>query len=454
MKEAMSSLDKNISTGFLLKFALPTIIANVAMGVFGVVDGVFASRLIDPYALSAVKLIMPFMMFVLAVGLMFGIGGSVLIAKEIGQGFTEQARKNFSFVSFVGILSAIILAVLAGLFPNVLFNILGVDAYMHELTWEYAGVALPFVPVITAGMIFQQFFITEGKAHYGMIAIGIGGAVSFVLNVILIPTMGLQGAALATVIGYSIPAIFGFLFFSFNRKGLLYFVMPDFKLSILLRVMSNGVPELIASMAIAISSIVMNNIVMDLDGPMAVAAAGIQMAAMNIMSGVFIGYSTGISPLISYNYGKNEHGRLKQIFRSSLWITIGLAIITVVLTLLFTDQFIRIYDLHPLVYIGGFIITLPIYEMSYNSVRMLAFAYLFMGVNIFASVFFTSFNDGKTSGVISFLRGIFFIIISLHVMANIWGIDGVWMATSVAEILTLFVSVYFLVKLRKVYHYA
>ena len=448
------SLERSISTYSLLKFALPTIIANVAMGVFGVVDGVMAARIIDEYALSAVGLVMPFMMFVLAVGLMFGTGGNALIAKEIGEGLIEKARKNFSLVSLAGILSAVVLAIFAWLFPDLLFDILGIDDYMHDMTWEYAKTAIPFIPIIMAGILFQQFFMTEGKAHYGMIAVGTGGVVNIILNGILIPEYGLRGAALATCIGYSIPAVFGFIVFTFNRKGLLYFVTPKFNFSVLVLTSTNGMSEMVGSMAISISSIVMNNILMDLDGPMAVASAGIMMAGMNIMQGFFFGYTTGISPLISYNFGKKDHYRLKQIMNLSLWITSALTVITVALSWLFTDYFIQIYDIDPLVYISGFLMNLPVYEMAFDSLRILSFGYFFMGVNIFGSALFTALNNGIISGLIAFLRGIVFIIVCLRVLSAIWGVDGVWIAVPLAEVLGIFVTVYFLVKMRKIYHYA
>jgi len=452
--QADSSLEINISAFSLLKFSLPTIIANVAMGVFGVVDGVFAARIIDEYALSAIGLAWPFIMFVLAVGLLFGVGGNALIAKEIGEGFIEKARKNFSLVSFAGILSAVFLAVLAWLFPGLLLNILGVDDYMHDMTWEYIRTAIPFMPIIMAGFLFQQFFMTEGKAHYGMIAVGIGGVTNIILNGILIPAYGLRGAALATCIGYSVPAVFGFTFFTLNRKGLLYFVMPKFDLSVLIATATNGVSEMVSVMATSISSIVMNNILMDLDGPMAVASAGIMMAGMSIMQGFFFGYTTGISPIISYNYGKKNHDRLKQILNLSLLITSVLAVITVSLSWLFTDRFIQVYDIDPLMYIGGFLMDLPIYEMAFDSLRILSFGYIFMGINVFGSVLFTSLNNGKISGLIAFMRGFVFLITCLRVMSAIWNVDGVWMAVPLAEVLGSFVTVYLLIKMRKVYHYA
>ena len=457
-QELDPSLEKNISVPMLLKFTLPTIVAYVFMGIFGIVDGIFVSRIIGEYALSAVSLVIPFLTFVTAIGLMFGTGGNALVAKEIGEGSIARARSDFTLVSVAAFMVTVSLSILGVLFPDFLLNVLGVDADVYHLAREYFIPLVIFIPFTSAGIMFQTFLITEGKAHLGTIATVIGGSISIFLNWLLLHrlNMGLHGAALSTSLGYAVPTVFGLIYFATNkkRKGVLYFVKPKLKLHTLARSCLNGMSEMVTMMATAITSTFMNNILMDLDGPMAVAAAGIMMAGFGTVSSVFIGYAAGVSSLVSYNYGKLEKERLKKIFNYSLWIVSVLSLFTVALSWLFTDRFIGIYLEEPFLLLVGFIMLLPVYEMAFYGIRLISFGYIFMAVNSFASMFFTSFNNAKYSTIIALMRGIGFFMVTLAVLPMIMGIDGVWIAMPVADVLTLFFTVWFLFRMRKVYHYA
>ena len=458
MEKIDPSLEKEISTGMLLKFALPTVLTYVFMGTFGIVDGVFVSRILGEYELSAVSLVGPFIMFVLAIGTMFGAGGNALVAKEIGEGNIQWARQDFTLVIIMSFMATAVLAIIGGLFPDLVLTILGVDADVYHLALYYFMPLVVFLPFVGAGIMFQIFLITEGKAHLGMIATIIGGSLSIFLNWLLLHRFqwGLEGAAISTCIGYTIPTVFGLIYFSTNkkRKGLLYFVKPRFKVYVLVRTCLNGMSEMVIMMASAITGTVMNNILMDIDGPMAVAAAGIMMAMFGTAASVFGGYAAGVSPLISYNYGKRESGRLKKIFHSSLWIVSIMSLGTMVFSWIFTDLFISIFLRDVWVYIGGFILLLPIYEMAFNGVRMIGVGYIFMGINMFGSMLYTAFNNARESTAISLLRGIVFFMATLSILPVIMGVNGVWIAMPVADALTAVFTVYFFIKFRKKYQYA
>jgi Na+-driven multidrug efflux pump len=213
-------------------------ISMMGMGIFGVVDGIFAARFIDAYALSAVGLVMPFMAFTLAIGFMLGIGGNALVAKEVGEGNFKHARKDFTLISIAVVIISVVIAALGMIFPDVILNILGVDAEVYDISRIYLMTILPFMPLGVLGNAFQQFMITEGKAHISMIATIASGLVGVLLNYVFIYQMGmgLRGAGLSTGIGYALPAATGLLFFiynRFNKKGILYFVMPKLKLFVL-----------------------------------------------------------------------------------------------------------------------------------------------------------------------------------------------------------------------------
>jgi len=450
------SLEKPITIKFLVLFALPTMIGMLGMGIFGIVDGIFAARYIDAYALSAVGLVMPFVMFSLSVGFMLGMGGNALVAKEVGEGRFKHARRDMTLISLASFIASVLLTALGWVFPDVVLNILGVDADVYHLAHEYFMVLLPFMPLAAIGIVLQQFMMTEGKAGISMLATIGSGLFGVYLNYLLIYQlhMGLRGAAIATGLAYAIPALTGTLFFIFNRRGNLYFVLPKFKWFVIKQSAINGVSEMFTMMSASISGILMNNVLMDLDGPMAVAAVGIASGAFGLVANTFIGFSSGIAPIISYNYGKGDTQALRKLFSQSVAINVVVALLSTVAMFAFTDFFIGLYDIDPVIYIGGFLMTLPAYTMAVDAIRILALGGVFMALNTFASIWFTSLNDGVRSGIIAFLKGFGFDIAFIFILSSWWGVTGVFLSTAVSQVASLIVAGFLLFRYRKVYNYA
>jgi len=453
------SMEKKITPGFLLKFALPTMISFMGMGIFGIVDGIFAARFIDAYALSAVGLVMPFMMFALSIGFMLGIGGNALVAKEVGEGNHKHARKDFTLISIAVLVISVALSALGLMFPDIILNIMGVDAEVYDISRTYLMTILPFLPLGVLGNSFQQFMITEGKAHISMISTIIAGLVGVLLNYIFIyqMNMGLFGAGLSTGIGYALPALTGFVFFivnKFNKKGILYFVMPSLKIFVLAKAATNGLSEMVTMLSASITATVMNNVLMDLDGPMGVAAVGIIGAVQGLVANVYIGYSSGIAPIISYNFGKGNSDNVKKIVKISIFIVSSLAIALGALAFAFPNLLIAIYEIDPVIYFDGFIMSLPIYDMAYLGIQLVAFGFVFMAINNFVSIMFTSLNDGRISGVIALCNGFLFIISFILLFSRLWGVNGVFIALPAADAATLLVTGFLFLKFRKKFNYA
>jgi len=449
-------LDRKITPWFLIKFAIPTMISMLVFGISGLIDGIFASRFIDAYALSAVGLVSPFIMFVLSIGFMFGIGGNAYIGKEIGAGNFAGARKSMTLVTIAALSGTSILALIGWIFPDLVLRILGVDADVHAIALGYMIPLLPFLPLGGMGMVLQQFMITEGKAHYSMIAALMQGIASAVLNYVFVYMwhMGIQGAALATGIAWFVPAVVltVYLFFNrFNKNAILYFVIPRLDFFVLARSAINGVSEMVGMLSASITQVVMNNILMDLDGAMAVAAAGIILAGAGLAQNVFVGYSSGIAPIVSYNYGKGDSGNLKKIFKNSLVIVVSLALATMVLMFVFTDALIGVYDIDPLVYVGGFIFSLPLYDMAHTGLRLISISWALQAVVFFTSTFFTALNDGIKSGFIQFCNGFVFLLLFMPILSGVFGVNGVWLTMPVSDTLTWGVAVFLLWKYGKRY---
>jgi len=443
------AIAKKPTAGHLLKFTLPTILSMVIMNTFGIVDGIFVSRIIDPIALSAVAIVFPFLTFVLAIGFMLGVGGNALVAKKIGAGQIVEGRENFSLIALTAFISAVVISIIGIAAPNFVLNILGVDEFLRPMSMEYIQPILYFLPVVLMGMVFQQFLITEGKAHISAITSVLGGLTSAGLNFLLIYVMdmGLQGAALATAIGYSIPSLVGFAFFAFRRKGNLYFVKPKLDFRALGRSCINGASEMVTMLAISITTVLLNNILMGMDGggPEAVAAAAIIFAGFGLFAAIFMGYSSGVAPIISYNFGKEDTDNLKLVFKNSIRIILTLSTAAIGLAWLLTTPLIAVYDVP-----AG----TAIHDMATTGFRTIALGFVFAGFNVFGSMFFTALNNGVVSSLLSFFQTLVFVTIAYLTLPAIFGINGAWAAMPVAETLGVALTIFFFKKMRKRYNYA
>ncbi|MCL1800246.1 MAG: MATE family efflux transporter [Promicromonosporaceae bacterium] len=440
-----SKLDHPISTRWLLRFALPTIASTVLSSTFTTVDGVFAARVIDSAAFAVTNIVWPFISFALAVGFMFSIGGSAIVAKKLGQGKAAAARRDFTTLTIVVFGLSALLAAIGFLFPDFVFNILGVDEFLRPMATEYMRPLLALLPSAMLGFFMQQFFITEGRPKLGMMLALAGGVVNVGLNFLLIAhlQMGLFGAALSTGIGWSVPAVCGLLFFLSNRRGTLQFTRPSWDLSMLGAASVNGASEMVTMLAGSVTLVVLNNILMQLVGYEGVAAAGIMAVGQMLLMGIFTGFAIGVAPVISFNYGKRDQFRLRRLFKRSLIIiTIGAAVAVI------SGWFLA----SPLsvIYVPR---STEIYQMAVQAFRFGLLGFLFMGVNAFASVMFTALNNGVVSGILSMLRTLLFVLAALATLPALLGLSGVWLALPVAEVLAFGSSLIAFKLLRGKYQY-
>jgi len=433
----------------LLKFTFPTILSMLAMNTLGIVDGIFVSRLIDPMALSAVNIVFPFMSFVQAFGFMMGVGGNALVAKKIGEGRIRESRENFSLITLVSLIGAIIMATIAIIFPNFILNILGVDDYIRPMAMAYMQPMLYFLPAAVIGMVFQQFLITVGKAHYSAIMSFVCGILSAGLNYVFIRLLGIGigGAAIATSIGWVLPAVVGLGYFTFKRSGTVYFALPKLDLRALGRSCINGASEMVVMLSVSITTILMNNVLMNLDsgGATAVGASAIMFGVMQIFAVLFLGYSSGVMPMISYNYGKGDTDNLKKLYSNSLRLIGILSVIATILALVTIDFVIGIYSIP---------VGTPMHSMAQSGFMFLVGGFIFMGFNAFGSMFFTALNNGIVSSVMALFNTLIFVIVMLFALPPIFGLSGVWMATPAAEFLSIIMTITFFKVMKKRYGYA
>ncbi len=441
-----NSLAQKFNFGSLIKFSLPTIVMMVFMSLYTMVDGAFVSRLIGTSALSAVNIVFPLVSVVIAVGVMLATGASAILAREMGQGELHRARQHFTFIILVGLAMGLLISLLGFSFSRPLLQLLGANESLYPLCRSYLLALLWFVPAGVLQMLFQTLLVTAGRPGLGLAVTLAGGIANIVLDYLFIGPlqMGIAGAAIATGIGYCIPAVFGLLYFTLKRCGTLFFVQPRFDGPMLLASCTNGSSEMVTNLSTAVTTFLFNIMMMRYLGEDGVAAITILLYAQYLLVAVYLGYATGVAPVISYNYGCQNTGQLRRVFKTSLWFIGGLSLLTFAAASTLAQPIVSLFAPQ-----GS-----AVFSLAVEGFRLFSFSFLFMGVNVFASALFTAFSNGKVSALLSFLRTFVFIVSSLLVLPQFIGVTGIWLAIPLAELLGVLFSAFFLASRRKRYQYA
>ena len=429
-----NKLAQNFTITSLLKFTAPTCIMLVFMSLYQMTDAVFVSNFVGENALSALNIVFPIPSIIIALSIMLATGGSAIIAKNMGEGKAQKAKQNFSMIVFVGFLLGIVIMIAGVIWIKPIIKVLGATPILYAYSYDYLFILLLACPLTVLQMLFQTFFVTAGKPHLGLVSTILGGVSNIVLDYLFIVVfhMGVAGAAIATSIGYTLPAIIGLVYFFLNKKGTLYFVKPVFDRIVLLKTCTNGSSEMVTNLAIAIVTLLFNKIMLRFLGENGVAAITIVLYAQFLLTSIFMGFSNGVAPVFSYNYGNNNKAQIKKIFKMSLCIISVLSILMYIISLVFATPIISVFTSSES----------EVFKITYHGFFLFSISYLFTGVNIFASSMFTAFSNGKISALLSFLRTFVFLVAALLLLPEIMGVDGIWLAVPIAEFIAILVSIF------------
>lgn len=428
----------------LIRFTFPSVIMLIFTSVYGVVDGFFVSNFVGKTAFTAVNFIMPFLMILGAVGFMFGTGGGALIAKTIGEGNKEKARRLFSLFVYVSAACGVILAVSGILLIRPIAGILGADGQMLEDCVTYGRIILYALPAYILQYEFQCLFATAEKPQLGLYVTVAAGLTNMALDALFVAVFhwGLQGAAAATALSQCVGGIIPVIYFFRPHAGVLRLTKTRFDGKAILKACTNGSSELLSTISMSVVGMLYNVQLLKYAAEDGVAAYGVLMYVNMIFQAVFIGYSVGTAPVIGYNYGAGNHNELKGLLKKSLIIISTTAVFMLVSSELLAKPL-------SLIFVGY---DQGLLEITLHAFRIYSFVFLFAGFTIFSSSFFTALNNGIVSAAISFVRTLIFQIAAVIILPLIWGLNGIWLSTVTAEIMSIFVSVFFLVVERKKYN--
>ncbi len=431
----------------LLRFVFPSVAMMVFGSIYTIVDGLFVSNIVGKTPFAALNLISPYIMVLSALGFMIGAGGNAIISKTLGEGKKEKANEYFSMLIYVSLAIGIGIAALGISTIRPMAVLLGAEGEeMIENCVVYGSIIFAGIPFFMLQNAFQIFFITAERPNYGFYVTVAAGCGNMFLDWLFMAVFewGIAGAALATIssqfIGAFIPIIY---FIRKHNSSLLHLGKGPFVWKVFWKTCTNGSSEFVSNVSGNIVAMLYNFQLMRFVGEDGVAAYGVLLYANWIFIAILFGYVTGAAPVIGYHFGAQNHDELKNLFRKSM-IIMGIAGAALcVLTLVFADALSGIFVGYDPV----------LFEITKRAVVISAFAFVFIGFNIFASGFFTALNNGLVSAVIAFLRTVVFQVATVLILPEIWEIDGIWWSMVAAEILSFLVAMGCLAKYKNRYHY-
>ena len=444
-KMAKVQLSDHFTYKRLIRFIWPSIVMMIFTSIYGVVDGIFVSNYTGKTPFAAINFIYPFIMILAAPGFMLGTGGSALVSKTLGEGKREKANKLFSLFCAVALVAGAVLTVLGFVLMPAVARLLNADEGMMPYCVLYGRiVVLGCVPQILH-FVFEGFNVTAEKPGLGLKSTVAAGLTNIALDALFVGAFrwGVAGAASATVISQTVGASIPLIYFLRPNNSLLRITKTEFDSKSLIKACTNGSSELMSNISMSLVGMIYNTQLMKYFGEDGVAAYGVMMYVNMIFISAFIGYAIGTAPIVGFHYGAKNKTELNNILKKSI-VILGIGGLTM---FTFGEVFAS-----PL---SGIFVSYDekLFEVTVHGFRIFSGSFLFCGLAIFGSSFFTALNDGVTSAIISFMRTLVFELSSLLLLPLIFGGDGVWYSAVVAEVMAVVLSSVFLVIKRKKFGY-
>lgn len=429
----------------LMLFVLPSILMMVFVSIYSVVDGFFISNFVGETEFASVNLVMSLPLILGSIGFLVGSGGSALISKTIGEGEKEKANEIFSMIIYFAILVGVVLGIIAFLFIEKIVILLGAEGDMIKYASTYGSILLVTLPFFILQYAFQALLVTAEKPKMGLYVTLIAGCSNILLDAVFVIVFkwGLVGAAIATSFSQVLGGLIPLIYFLRKNNSLLRLGKMNLDIKSLLKICANGSSEFVSNVSTAIVSIVFNLQLMKYYGEYGVASYGVYMYVSMIFIAVFLGFTTGVAPLVGYNYGSKNQEELKGLFSKSIIFIISSSVLMTIIGVALSKPLSSIFVSY----------NNELLDLTVHVMMIACLSFLFTGISIYASGFFTALNNGLISAIISFVRTLVCQLGAIILLPLIFKEEGIWYAIVTSEIIASVVSIFFIIFNKKEYNY-
>lgn len=413
-------------------FLVPSMFATLTNSIYTLADTIMIGQYEGDAGLYALNIILPLYSFLMGLGVLFGVGGGVLYSVALGRGEKERAKKIFTS-SLISVLAITVVSmVMLNVFFYPIINAMGAEGGSVELISSYGRYVTLGAPLFVYAMFMQAFVRNDNNPRLAMIAVISGGVLNILLDYIFVfpLDMGMDGAALATLIGYAVNCLI--LSTHFFRKKCGLKLCRSFSIKTGAEVALSGFPSFIAEIAAGIVILTFNIQLLKYIGSTGVVVYGVISNVAIVGMSLFNGVAQACQPIISANYGANRHDRIKKVTKMGIISAILLGIFLCLIAETLPLPLLNLFSSNP---------SQAVIDLTPLAVRTYFSGILFNSLNIFFIIYYQSTVKSKTAFALSLMRGVVLSVTFVLVFPLIFGGNAIFAVMPATEILTFIVAV-------------
>ncbi|MCE9675967.1 MATE family efflux transporter [Paraclostridium bifermentans] len=429
----------------LLKYSVPAIIGMMVNALYNVVDRVFIGNIpgVGPLAITGLGVTMPIMSIIIAFGTLIGVGATTNVSLKLGQGDRNKAEQIVGNAMSLSVLIGILIAIFGTIFLNKMLMVFGASQSTIGYAKDYMGIILIGAIFNIMSMMFSNLIRGDGNPKLSAAIMAAGCFMNIVLDAIFIFgfNMGIQGAALATIISQAVSTIWGLTYY-LRGKSNVEFKKINLKLdkTITKTIFAIGMSPFAMQLANSMVQLMFNTSLKVYGGDLAIGA----MATISSINMLFVmpafGFVQGMQPIVGFNYGAKKYDRAKKTLKISLILATVVFIVGAL-----------VIQIAPQLLVGAFNKDQELMNITVNGLRKYAFAMPIVGISIVGSNFIQSIGKAKMSMLLGLLRQVIVLIPMIMILPNFIGLNGIWLAQPTADIVSAIITGIVLVKEMKKY---
>lgn len=427
----------------LLTMSVPMMLSMLVQALYNIVDSIFVSR-ISENALTAVSLAFPIQQLMIALGAGTCVGVNALLSRSLGEKDYKKVNKTATNAVFLMLLNFIVFFLVGVFVVEPFYLAQTTDPEIVEYGVQYLRIVCMFSFGIYFQVVFERLLQSTGKTFYTMITQMLGAVINIILDPILIfgllgaPKMGVAGAAIATVIGQIVAAITAMII-NFKKNHEVNLSFKGFKpsLTIIKQIYAVGIPSIIMQSIGSVMVFCMNQILI-VFSTTATAVFGVYFKLQSFVFMPILGLNNGMVPIVAYNFGARKKDRLLQIVKLSMIYAVGIMCIGIVVFQLIPDKLFLLFDASD-----------HMLSMGIPALRIISIHFPIAGVCIISSSMFQALGNAVYSMINSICRQILVLIPVAWLLAQLGNVDYVWWAFPIAEVVSLIINVFFMIRINK-----
>ncbi len=422
------------------RYLMPAIMANMVTSIYILADTIIIGKGIGADAMAALNIILPLFNIFFGTGLLFGVGGSVLMSIARGSGDDKLGKCYFTLSILLNTITCLALTIILYIYMEPIVRMLGGTDVTMPYIRDYAPYVILGLSAFSFSSLLQTFVRNDGAPKLAMIAVVSGGILNVILDIVFVfpLNMGMAGASIASVLG-SLSTIIILLFHFASKANGLKFSLEAFSFAQIGRIFKNGFTSFLVDITSGIVIFIFNIELLKCAGDTGVAMYGVICNSAIIVICLCNGINQAAQPILSTNYGAGLLGRIDGVRSLGIKTSLAICSIPTILGLVVPNLFTYIF-LNP---------NEEILAMSPTAIRIYFAGMLVMGMNMFAVGYFQSTAKPALSLTICLLRGCVLSILFVKILAPLLGIVGIWASVPLGEVVTLFVAIYFMKKHTK-----